>query len=99
MNIEILEILMKQKKIPSYFQLANRSGIPYTTLLDLVHGKSTNLQNIKFLSDYFQVEFTMLSKNTEYYCVVTEENKMQSYLFFHPIGSFTALVSLLLDTN
>ena len=96
MNIEILEILMKRKKIPSYYQLSERSGLPYTTLLDLVHGKSMYLHNIKYLSNYFGVDFTLLLTPTEYYCVVTEDNQLEKHLLLDKMERLNIITSLLL---
>ena len=40
MNIEVLEFLMKERNIKSYYRLAKEANFPYTTLLDLVNGSS-----------------------------------------------------------
>ncbi len=80
MNIEVLEKLMEQKKIRSYFKLAKLVNIPYTTLLDLIHGKGLKVTTIKTLADFFNVSIDCLVNPTTYYNVLLENNRIKSYL-------------------
>ena len=52
MNIRALNELMKLNGISSYFYLAQKIPIPYTTLLDLVKGKGEKLSNIRIIADF-----------------------------------------------
>ena len=80
MNIEVLEFLMKERNIKSYYRLAKEANFPYTTLLDLVNGRSTNLNNIKRLATFFGAEYQMLLADTNYCYLVNEKNEVKSFL-------------------
>ena len=80
MNIEVLEFLMKERNIKSYHRLAKEANFPYTTLLDLVNGRSNNLNNIKRLATFFGAEYQMLLADTNYCYLVNEKNEVKSFL-------------------
>ena len=80
MNIEVLEKLMEKKQIRSYYQLAKLVDIPYTSLLDLIHGRGLRATNIKLLADFFEVTIDCLMNPTTYYHVLLENNETKSYL-------------------
>ena len=95
MNLEVLKILMKEKHIASYYQLANFIDVPYTSLLDLVHGRSKNLDNFKQIATYFEVPASILFEPTTYYGVITEENELKFYFPTDQYEQINAFVSLL----
>lgn len=76
MNIQILNELMRQNEIPSYFQLSKETQIPYTTLLDLVRGNGEKLSNIKMIADFFGVKMTYLIDETAKIITINEKNKV-----------------------
>lgn len=80
MNIEVLEYLMKERKIKSYYQLAKDACFPYTTLLDLANSKSNNLTNIKILAEFFNIDYKFLLAGTTYCILVNEKNKIKMFL-------------------
>ncbi len=80
MNTEILELLMKEKKIKSYYQLAKEMNIPYTSLLDIVHGKGLKITNMKMIANFFDISIDCLTSKTTYYYVIKEDNTLQKYL-------------------
>ncbi len=80
MNTEILEKLMEESNIKSYYKLAKELEVPYTTLLDLVHGKVLKTMTIKTVAEYFHVTLDMLVEPTTYYNVINEDDLLKSYL-------------------
>ena len=99
MNLSTLKNLMKQRKIKSYFQLAREVEIPYTTLLDVVHGKSKNSYLIKTLADYFGIKSTILLEKLEPYQIILEDGRRKRFLYTKPLEEQNALVRLLLQEN
>ncbi len=80
MNVEVLEQLMDNKKITSYYQLAKKMNLPYTSLLDWVHGKGQKICNLKLISDFLGVDVYYLLAPTRYYYVLLEDNTLLSSL-------------------
>lgn len=80
MNIEVLNDLMKQNNISSYFKLANELDIPYTTFLDLVRGKGEKLTNIKLIANYFNVSISTITEVKQEYITIDENNKIKKTL-------------------
>ena len=76
MNIQILNELMRQNDIPSYFQLSKETNIPYTTLLDLVRGNGEKLSNIKMIADFFGVKMTYLIDEPTKIVTINEKNRV-----------------------
>lgn len=76
MNIQILNELMRQNEIPSYFQLSKETRIPYTTLLDLVRGNGERLSNIKTIADFFGVKMTYLIDEPVKIITINEKNRV-----------------------
>ncbi len=76
MNIQILNELMRQNEIPSYFQLSKETNIPYTTLLDLVRGNGEKLSNIKMIADFFGVKMTYLIDEPTKIVTINEKNRV-----------------------
>ena len=98
MNIEILEKLMEKKQIRSYYQLAKLVDIPYTSLLDLIHGRGLRATNIKLLADFFEVTIDCLMNPTTYYHVLLENNEIKSYLLLTKEEQYQAFQILLTQT-
>ncbi len=76
MNIQILNELMRQNEIPSYFQLSKEIQIPYTTLLDLIRGNGEKLSNIKIIANFFSVNITYLIDEPIKIITINENNKV-----------------------
>ena len=76
MNIRALNELMKLNGISSYFYLAQKIPIPYTTLLDLVKGKGEKLSNIRIIADFFGVKLSyLIEDNDKTFLEIDELNK------------------------
>ena len=86
MNIEILDMLMDNKKIKSYYQLAKEMEFPYTTLLDLVHGRSINLYSIEHIANYFGVSKILLLEPTRVYQLLKEDNNISGSNFYFDLN-------------
>lgn len=80
MNLEILEKLMEDHHITSYYKLAKFVDIPYTTLLDLVHNKGLKVTTIKTIADFFNVTVDLLISPTTYYNVIVDDESIESYI-------------------
>ena len=76
MNIQILNELMRQNEIPSYFQLSKETHIPYTTLLGLVRGDGKRLSKIKTIADFFGVKMTYLIDEPVKIITINEKNRV-----------------------
>ena len=76
MNIQILNELMRQNEIPSYFQLSKETHIPYTTLLDLVRGKGEKLSNVKTIADFLGVKMSYLLDEPRKIVTINERNNV-----------------------
>ena len=76
MNIQILNELMRQNEIPSYFQLSKETRIPYTTLLDLVRGKGEKISNIKTIADFLGVKMSDLLDEPRKIVTINERNNV-----------------------
>ena len=98
MNIEVLEKLMEKKQIRSYYQLAKLVDIPYTSLLDLIHGRGLRATNIKLLADFFEVTIDCLMNPTTYYHVLLENNEIKIYLLLTKEEQYQAFQILLTQT-
>ena len=76
MNLKVLNALMEANGINSYFQLAKKTIIPYTTLLDLVRGKGERLSNIKIIADFFGINVSYLIGEEKLLITVDEDNNI-----------------------
>ena len=99
MNVSTLKKLMMKNGIKSYFQLAQTVGIPYTSLLDLIHGRSKNSYLIPILAEYFEIPSPLLLEPLEPYQVILEDSRKKEYYYTKQLSRENAFVRLLLQEN
>ncbi len=96
MNIRALNELMKLNGISSYFYLAQKIPIPYTTLLDLVKGKGEKLSNIRIIADFFGVKLSyLIEDNDKTFLEIDELNKVR----IHPFTGYNNMITTLISYN
>ena len=96
MNIRVLNELMKLNGISSYFFLAQKIPIPYTTLLDLVKGKGEKLSNIRIIADFFGVKLSyLIEDNDKTFLEIDETNKVR----VHPFTGYNSMITTLITYN
>ena len=96
MNIRALNELMKLNGISSYFYLAQKISIPYTTLLDLVKGKGEKLSNIRIIADFFGVNVSyLIEENKKTFYEIDELNKVR----IHPFTGYNSMITTLISYN
>ncbi len=96
MNIRALNELMKLNGISSYFYLAQKISIPYTTLLDLVKGKGEKLSNIRIIADFFGVNVSyLIEENKKTFYEIDELNKVR----IHPFTGYNNMITTLISYN
>lgn len=83
MNLEILEKLMEENHIRSYLKLSQILDIPYTSLMDLIHGRGLKITNIKQIADFFKVTIDCLVSPITYYNIVLENNTIKSFILLN----------------
>ena len=96
MNIRALNELMKLNGISSYFHLAQKILIPYTTLLDLVKGKEKNLVILRIIADFFGVKLSyLIEETTRLLLEIDELNKVR----IHPFTGYNNMITTLISYN
>ena len=87
---------MKLNGISSYFYLAQKISIPYTTLLDLVKGKGEKLSNIRIIADFFGVNVSyLIEENKKTFYEIDELNKVR----IHPFTGYNNMITTLISYN
>ncbi|MEK8215555.1 helix-turn-helix domain-containing protein [Paenibacillus sp. FSL L8-0463] len=63
---ERIEAVMKERKVSRY-KLAKDTGIPYTTVTQILNGRTKNPQitALQKIADYFDMQLDQLTKETE----------------------------------